>query len=878
MPTKVKCPSCGRESASVNFCGWCAARLDATSVETALVTAVPSAPHLNSSTSVDEGRFLPGTMLAGRYRIAGLLGRGGMGEVYRATDLTLGQAVALKFLPEVLARDERALARFYNEVRIARQVTHPNVCRVYDIGQVEGQHYISMEYVDGEDLASLLRRIGRLPVDKAVETARKVCAGLAAAHERGVLHRDLKPANVMLDRRGQVIIMDFGLAGLSDQLQGDIRSGTPAYMSPEQLAGTEVTLKSDIYALGLVLYELFTGKRAFEAATMAELVDLQQRGSPVSITSLVKELDPAVERVILRCLAPDPKQRPASALSIAAALPGGDPLAAALAAGETPSPELIAAAGETEGLQPKIAVAWLAAALGGLIAAAVLAPSQQITEALHLENPPQALAHDARSLLESLGYTARPEDRYWGYAYDSEYRNYLGQHPNEAAARWKNPASGEPPLVTFWYRESPSPLVAQRVFNVQPSFDDPPSEIPRMVRLRLNPEGKLRQLEAIPPQVEPPAPPGSFDWSKLFDAAGLDMNRFRSAEPQWTPVANWDQRAAWTADPLRVEAAAWRGRPVSFRIIGPWTRPVSGSPPATTGQVIKLAVIYALFAAACIGAWLNFRAHKADLRGATKMAFWCWAAFSGAYFLRAHHVASTVEVTTFWRVVTNNGAVNGFLVWVLYLALEPWVRRRWPQTMISWSRYTVKGWRDPLVGRDLLYAVGIGAFLYMLDLLQSAVRGPSLPPMFPGALFALTGVASSASSMLFAFGGEVTDSLLIFFVLFISRVVMRKEWLAVLATIAMVAGIDFAQGGLQVSDLPFEIALVAILTIVMLRFGLIAAIFGYATKEILHLPHTVDLTAWYAGAASVPVILLALLAIYGFRTALGGRRLIQLPD
>ena len=160
-------------------------------------------------------------------------------------------------------------------------------------------------------------------VDKAVEMARKVCAGLAAAHDRGVLHRDLKPANIMLDRRGQVIIMDFGLAGLTDQVHGDVRSGTPTYMAPEQLAGTEVTVKSDLYALGLVLYELFTGKRAFEAATMAELMNLQQRGAPVGLTTLVKEVDSAVERVILRCLAPDPKQRPNSALSIASALPRG---------------------------------------------------------------------------------------------------------------------------------------------------------------------------------------------------------------------------------------------------------------------------------------------------------------------------------------------------------------------------------------------------------------------------------------------------------------------------------------------------------------------------------------------------------------------------
>jgi serine/threonine-protein kinase len=154
----VRCPVCTRECADKSrFCASCAAPLDATSAETVVLgSGAASVPRPSAASSVDEGRFLPGTVLAGRYRIAGLLGRGGMGEVYRATDLTLGQAVALKFLPEATASDDRALARFYNEVRIARQVTHPNVCRVYDVGVAEGLHYISMEFVDGEDLGSLL--------------------------------------------------------------------------------------------------------------------------------------------------------------------------------------------------------------------------------------------------------------------------------------------------------------------------------------------------------------------------------------------------------------------------------------------------------------------------------------------------------------------------------------------------------------------------------------------------------------------------------------------------------------------------------------------------------------------------------------------------
>src|SRR6516225_2636429 len=187
---------------------------------------------LSSSGSIDHGRFAPGAILESRYRVLGLLGRGGMGEVYRADDLRLGQQVALKFLPAVLSHDPVRLAQFHNEVR----------------------------------------------------TARQVCAGLAAAHERGVLHRDLKPANIMLDGAGKVRIMDFSLAAAGEVT--DVRAGTPAYMAPEQLAGREVTVRSDIYALGLVLYEIFTGRRAFDAKTLSDLIEQHQSGTLTAPTTI----------------------------------------------------------------------------------------------------------------------------------------------------------------------------------------------------------------------------------------------------------------------------------------------------------------------------------------------------------------------------------------------------------------------------------------------------------------------------------------------------------------------------------------------------------------------------------------------------------------
>jgi serine/threonine-protein kinase len=177
-------------------------------------------------------------MLGDRYRVVGLLGRGGMGEVYRADDLKLGQTVALKFLPQAVERDPHRLSRFLNEVRVALRGSYANVCRVYDIGELEGQHYISMEYVDGEDLASLLRRIGRLPQDKAVQAARQICAGLAAAHDQGILHRDLKPANVMIDGRGQIKITDFGLGCAWAPRRTCRRSKSPDVRSPFAVTST----------------------------------------------------------------------------------------------------------------------------------------------------------------------------------------------------------------------------------------------------------------------------------------------------------------------------------------------------------------------------------------------------------------------------------------------------------------------------------------------------------------------------------------------------------------------------------------------------------------------------------------------------------------
>jgi protein kinase-like protein len=373
-------PSAERRAYAAGACAGDAALLQ--EVEAMLVLKDKEDALLDSkapgSSAPEEGRFPAGTVLAGRYRILGLIGHGGMGEVYKAFDLILNQTVALKFLPPAHI-NEAALVRFRNEVRIARQVSHPNVCRVYDLGMVEGLHFLSMEYIDGEDLASLLRRIGRLAQDKAIEFTRKICAGLGAVHERGILHRDLKPTNIMIDARGQVRITDFGLAGLAAEIPlSDVRSGTPAYMSPEQKAGKEVTTRSDIYSLGLVLHEMVTGKA--------------RKDTQSNPSEIIKDLDLAIERLILRCLEVDPKHCPQTALTVAMALPGADPVAAALVAGETRSPEMVAASHEKEWFSPRVAIACFAGVLVSFAIVGLSRAQSDITSHARLDIPPDGLA------------------------------------------------------------------------------------------------------------------------------------------------------------------------------------------------------------------------------------------------------------------------------------------------------------------------------------------------------------------------------------------------------------------------------------------------------------------------------------------------------
>src|SRR4029079_275326 len=537
-----------------------------------------SSGWLTASDSINHGRFAPGAVLDERYRIIGLLGRGGMGECYRAHDLRLGQPVALKFLPEDLRRDVARLAQFHNEVRTARQVSHPNVCRVYDIGDSGGLLYLSMEYVDGEDLATSLRRIGRFSEDKALDISRQLCAGLAAAHQRGVIHRDLKPANVMLDDAGRVRVMDFGLAAVGNV--EDVRAGTPAYMAPEQLLGREVTVRSDIFALGLVMYELFTGRRAFNATTIAELQTQHQSRAIAPPSTTVSAMDPAIERAILRCLDPVPDQRPSSALAVSASLPGGDPLAAALTAGETRSPEMLAAAGEGAGLRPPLAWPIFAAVMAGIVITFTLALKTSPLDRMRPEYTADVLAQKARDALGQLGQPPRGTDSAYAFVWNSDLTKYILE-TDKPAPNWNQALIQPPSPLEFWYRQSGDALTSTMFHTdlLTPGIvdrEDPPPITSGMSWVELDHRGRLTFFETIPPRrADAPTRPAAVDWNPLFTLAGLDPAKFQPSEPLWNWLAGADTRVAWTGTwpesgrPLRIEAAALGGRPGGLMLGGP---------------------------------------------------------------------------------------------------------------------------------------------------------------------------------------------------------------------------------------------------------------------------------------------------------------------
>lgn len=899
------CRSCGREiPLDSRLCPYCAVAA-AAALTGPTITAQPRMERealpshaTSSSGSIDDARFTPGTMLTERYRIVGLLGKGGMGEVYRADDLKLRQPVALKFLPAALSGDPSRLERFHHEVRVARHVSHPNVCRVYDIAEIHGQTFLSMEYVDGEDLASVLRRMGPPSQDKAVQIARQLCAGLAAAHDKGVLHRDLKPHNVMIDGQGKVRITDFGLAGFAEELAGkDVNAGTPAYMAPEQLAGRSASVKSDLYSLGLVLYELFTGERAFKGTSRAEIARLQTEQSPTGL-STTRDIDPAVERVILRCLEREPAARPSSALAVAAALPGGDPLAAALAAGETPDPAMVAAAGEIGGLRPAVAIAALFFVAAGLVAYSLLNSTVSVIRLTPLPLSPELLAFRASETLKAVGYDTRPTDRANGFWYATAYYEHI-KKADQSPDRWQRLSKARPEALWFWYRESPRQLQPQDSLWAKVNFRDPPFILSGMANVLLAPDGRLSYLEVIPPQRDeraaPETPSAAVDWSPLFKAAGLDQGDFTPAAPQWNPLTTCEQRAAWTglapgSDDLelRIEAGAYAGKANYFDLIYPWTRPwrMEESTPQFGEKVstfIFIGLMSLVLVAAGVITWRNLRLRRGDRSGAFRVAVAYFCCNLLAWALWTDHVTSPVE--EFTLVVSGLAWTLSWSawVWLLYIAVEPYVRRIWPQILVSWARLISGRWKDPLVGRDILFGVTLGVVAPFLRLATFwSQRWVGAPPMQPHTNDTWALIGGRHVWAWIVDPGFVNFGLAILFVLLGLRFVFRNRHVAIVAFVLLVTGVgvlesigEFRGIGL-VAMVLMGITVFGIFLATLLRFGLLGLIAcGFVDRALSVIPMTVDFSAWYVESSLIAMFAIVAIAAFACYTAMAGRPLFR---
>ena len=851
------------------------------------------------SRTPSTSRFTPGAIIAGRYRLVALLGRGGMGEVYRADDLTLDQAVALKFLPGGVAADDGRLAQFHNELRVARQVSHKNVCRLYDLGEADGRRFLTMEYVDGEDLASLLRRIGRIPQDKAVQLARQLCAGVAAAHERGVLHRDLKPANVMIDGNGDVRITDFGIAGSDPRSGSDPGlaelnfAGTPQYMAPEQLAGKPASVRTDIYALGLILFEIFTGRRAYDAKTLGDLKSFHDTGTVTTPSSIVRDLDPVIERVILRCLAKNADDRPASALTVAVALPGGNPLAAALAAGETPSPDMLAAAGEAEALGVWRGLGTVAFILLGLAAIAVASGRASVAGLVPVDKAPPVLVDRAQQIAASLGYTDPPADAVDSFFIAGEYLRWIAANDHRPE-RWDALKSGTPPALLFWYRTSPRLLIPERPQSyVTPS--DPPMTIVGMTMVILDTLGRLEEFHAVPPQFDPePAGDQTPRWEPLFAAAGLQMSAFSPVTPQWTPRDFADARAAWEG-PLpdrseirvRVEAAAYRGRPVSFLTIGPWSRPgrmlpLTRSATQTALNAIVIFVTGALVVAAMLLARHNLRTNRADKRGAIRLALFVMIGEAAAWVVSAHHAPDvSIEVAAFLKHA-GGVVLSAGLLWLIYLALEPYVRRFWPDGVLGWTRLLSGHLHDPRVGRDILTGC---AFAVAITSIEAAYH--VVPPMFGymaatptlGAdVSTLAGLSTLIGRLLETAMGGLFSAMFAVLAFVLLQLIFRRTVFTIAAAVVLLALIQaqtVMNSGTSVwIGVLFQSAILAIVITMVVRHGLLVTAIALSVADVIDgLPLTSVVSHWSATSSNTTLAVVITLTLFGFYASRAGQPL-----
>lgn len=874
---------------------------------------------MSSTSSTSPARFSAGDVLGGRYRIVTRLGRGGMGEVYRADDLRLDQPVALKFLPSEWIDDAERRERLRDEVRLARGVSHPRVCRVFDLDEIEhagGRELcLAMELIDGEDLASLLSRIGRLAPEKATDIGTQICAGLAAIHKAGVVHCDLKPANIMIDADGSVRITDFGIAE-SVQAPGSA-GGTPAYMAPERLAGRGATVAGDVYALGLVLYELYTGRKAFNATTVVELREKQEAGRVESMTSYAGDLDPAIERVVSRCLDAEPARRPASAAQVAMALPGGDPLQAALDAGETPSPELVAGAATGERLHPVLTTVIALVAVAVVTVFLAVSARFAASQFFPLDRQPIALADRAVQTLERLGIEVPTVDSGFGYEDTPTYRRWLLDQPDADASIWEAVRKPRPAYSYFWYRASPAVYDRQGNLGFARGWleaGSPPWTIAGEVYVSLDLAGRLRRLYVVPDtkfelaedRADAESPDvDEYDFGPAFAEAGLDIEAFDRVTPVYYHGTRADRRFAWSGvypeQPdlaLRVEAALTDGSLSYFRFVTPWeltayadTNTEIGStdddasagpiatPPSVLDGVRTLARtvlrhgpfigMLLLIVIAAVMTDRNIDNRRIDFGGSIRLAILAAAGVVFAKFISTDRLWFNDQLEVIDCLAW--GAFMGMGVWSAYAAVEPLIRRRYPRMLIGWKRLVDGHLADPAVGRAVLIGIAVGVAMglaYRCGYLVQIRNDPAAPMNY---WFRIPRINVVVIELIIKSVVSTISAFLYLVLLVGVRRVVKAEWLAFALWVPLIAMFNDHAWSYSWS---WAIVLVAsaVLAIVYVRAGVLAAITAlFLSDLLLMLPVRADLSAWYAADTRLGLAAVAVMLAWAWWAASFGR-------
>jgi serine/threonine-protein kinase len=800
--------------------------------------------------------FSPGTEIMGRYTISSLLGHGGVGAVYLAYDQVLNKAVALKFIRNSLFAEQRS--RIEAEVALAQQVTHVNVCRVHDLNIEHRPAYLSMEYIDGEDLERTLQRVGRIVPDRALQIASDICAGLCAAHDKGVIHRDLKPQNVMVDSAGIARLTDFGLGRLSAiRESGGVIAGTPFYMSPEQANGQAATEQSDLFSLGVVLYELYTGEFP---------ISLDGGGSPlnwersriVPPSEIVPQIERNVEQTIIRCLEFAPEDRPSSAHAVLQGLTG----------------ERAASSGRTAVYNAPAGriypIRWLAAAtIVGLVAGWLVSSGFRLVERIDFTKPSVAdYKQAATQLIGELGYTVQngPGTSDFGFDYDSSFVN----DPS---------APGQ--TISFWYRQCSQPLVPRRFTisrehsTAQIRFDDPPWTEPGMLGVRIAADGTLREFRAVPELLgrnDEVRTPTQKRLALLFSNAGMDIADFERGALEGIQTA---------ASPVVAETRSYRSKSdptaanVYVSIAGEdilwFSRTNDGLPKRDAkraGNKINEAIYLLLMVCGIVGCFLarrNLALGRTDRRGAWRASVIIFVASLISWCFSASHLPLFEGEVQLAQFGFANALFWAGTLWLVYLSFEPFLRQEHARGMLSWNRAVNGQWRNPLVARDILVGCMFGTLLTpTLGTLHRALRtwigAPErfeIPPLDLGTLeYPAYMVAMVANALM---NGIYSAFILLLLPSVVSKALGNK-WLGIAAAwlvFTVLFGLFYGSGitpwSDQVAWLAYMGVWAAAYLFVVQRFGLLATIAMVATLQMVFFtPSTLHWDRWYAatGAAT----------------------------